>query len=82
MVLTYMMPPRMSQDDVIKALEKLALEHHANRKQRCMYQDYYTYSPSPAVGIIYSKIAIISQKIQRIIKFLLLNLFSINRKSG
>ena len=80
MVLTYMMPSRMSQDDVIKALEKLALEHDTNRKQRCIYQDYYTYSPSPIVRIIYSKIAIISPKIQRVLKFLFLNLFSINRK--
>ena len=82
MVLTYMMPPRMSQDDIIKALKKLALEHHSDKKQRSMYQDYYTYSSSPTKRIIYSKIEFIIQKVQRIIKFFFLNLFSINRKSG
>lgn len=76
------MPPRMSQDDIIAALKKLALEHDASKKQRCVSQDYYTYSSSSTKRIIYSKIEFIIQKAQHIIKFLFLNLFSINRKSG
>lgn len=77
-----MMPPRMSQDEIIEALKKLALEHHSVKKQRSTYQDYYTYRSSRTKKKVYSKIEIIIRKAQRTIKFLFLNFLSINRKSG
>lgn len=59
-----MLPTEMTPNEVIDALEKLALRHKLDRKS-FMYRDYYTYSSSPFERIIYSIKAIIIQKTQR-----------------